>query len=64
MGKNQVRRLKMEKYTARFENGVVVVKTTEDGIRNRLDFYNWIGTNKLGKKYGKLVEITVRPWIR
>lgn len=51
------------KYTATFENGEIV-KTTEDGIRNRLDLYNWICRNQLGKKYGKLIEITCRPMPR
>ena len=48
----------MTKYTARFANGTEIVKTTKDGFKNRLDFYNWICVNRLGKKYGKLVEIT------
>lgn len=44
-------------YTARFQNGKTITKTSEE-FRSRLDFYNWIIENKLGKKYGKLIEIT------
>ena len=51
----------MTKYTARFSGGTEITKTTRDGFRNRLDFYNWICTNRLGKKYGKLLEITCSP---
>ena len=45
----------MTKFTAIFKNGEVV-KTSED-FRNRLDFVNWICDNRLGQKYGKLLEI-------
>lgn len=51
----------MTKYTARFENGKEIVKTTADGFRNRLDFYNWICLNRIGQGWGDLVEITCRP---
>lgn len=51
----------MTKFTAIFKNGEVV-KTSED-FRNRLDFYNWICVNRLGKKYGRLVEIKEQAWI-
>ena len=54
---------KTKKYIATFENGEIV-KTTEDGIRNRLDLYNYICKNRLGNKYGKLLEITCRPYIK
>lgn len=47
----------MTKYTARFESGKEIVKTSEE-FKNRLDFYNWICNERLGKKYGKLHEIT------
>lgn len=50
------------KYTATFEHGEIS-KTSEE-FKNRLDFYNWICKNQLGKKYGKLQEITCRPYIR
>ncbi|MCI6649110.1 MAG: hypothetical protein MSH24_06230 [Lachnospiraceae bacterium] len=45
----------MTKYTAIFKNGEVV-KTSEE-FASRLDFYNWVCMNRLGKKYGKLIEI-------
>ena len=54
----------MEKYTATFKSGHQVIKTTDDGIRNRLDFYNWICGNMLAKKYGKLIEITCSAFIK
>lgn len=47
----------MTKYTARFTSGKEIVKTSED-FKNRLDFYNWICENRLGKVYGKVIEIT------
>lgn len=43
-------------WRARFESGKEIVKTGED-FKNRLDFYNWICKNRLGKVYGKLIEI-------
>lgn len=46
---------KMTKYTAIFKNGEVV-KTSEE-FASRLDFYNWVCMNRLGKKYDKLIEI-------
>lgn len=48
----------MTKYTATFANGTQIVKTSADGFRNRLDFYNWICMNRLGKLYGKVKVIT------
>ena len=33
-----------------------------DGFRNRIDFYNWICENRLGKTYGKVKEITCSPY--
>lgn len=47
----------MTKYTARFESGEEITKTSKE-FKNRLDFYNWICRNRLGKIYGKLIEIT------
>lgn len=47
-------------YTARFEDGTEITKTDRDGIKNRLQMYNWICKERLGKKYGSLEEITVR----
>lgn len=49
------------KYIARFEDGTEITKTERDGFRNRLDFYNWICRNQLGKKHGKLQTIEARP---
>jgi len=45
----------MTKFTAIFKNGEVV--KTSDDFSNRLDFVNWICMNRLGRKYGKLLEI-------
>lgn len=53
----------MNKYTARFSSGTEIVKTSED-FKNRLDFYNWICANRLGKAYGKLIEITCSAYCR
>lgn len=47
----------MTKYTAIFANGFELVKTDRD-FKSRLDFYNYICENRLGKEYGKLKEIT------
>lgn len=47
----------MTKYTARFQDGHEITKTSED-FKNRLDFYNWICQNRLGKGHGGLKEIT------
>jgi hypothetical protein len=52
----------MTKFTATFKSGKQITKTTADGFRNRLDFYNWICENRLGKTYGSLMEITCRPY--
>lgn len=51
-----------EKMVARFESGKEITMITSPEMRNRLDFYNWICMNRLGKKYGKVVEITCKPW--
>ena len=53
----------MTKYTARFQSGKEIVKTSED-FKNRLDFANWICLNRLGKIYGKLIEITATAYIK
>lgn len=45
----------MTKYTATFRNGTITKTSNE--FKNRLDFYNWICLNQLGKKYGKLLKI-------
>ena len=47
----------MTKYTATFKSGKQITKTSRE-FKNRLDFYNWICKNRLGKTYGSLVEIT------
>ena len=47
----------MTKYTATFTSGKQITKTSRE-FKNRLDFYNWICINRLGKAYGSLVEIT------
>ena len=45
----------MMKYTAVFKDGEVV--RTSEQFKNRVDFMNWICKNRLGKTYGKLIEI-------
>ena len=52
----------MTKFTATFTSGRQITKTTADGFRNRIDFYNWICENRLGKTYGKVKEITCSPY--
>ena len=54
----------MTKFTATFKSGETIAKTTADGFKNRLDFYNWICENQLDKKYGTLVEITCTAYIK
>lgn len=54
----------MVKFEALFEDGTTIVKTTADGFRNRLDFFNWISAHKFQLKHGPLVEITARPTIK
>ena len=44
----------MTKFTATFTSGKQITKTTADGFKNRIDFYNWICENRLGKTYGKV----------
>lgn len=53
----------MTRYTATFKSGKQITKTSED-FGSRLEFYNWICENRLGRIYGSLVEITaqVLPW--
>ncbi len=46
----------MTKYTAIFENGTELVFTSRE-FRNRLDVYNHICMNRLGKGCGELLEI-------
>lgn len=48
-------------YTAEFANGERIAKTSKEGIESRLDFYNWICRNKIGKENGKLIEIRCTP---
>lgn len=52
----------MTKYTAIFKNGKEMVFTSEK-FKNRLDVFNYICENRLGKKYGKLVEIKCSAYI-
>lgn len=46
----------MTKYTAIFKDGTAIIKTDAE-FKTRLNFYNWICNNRLGKKYGSLIEI-------
>lgn len=47
-------------YTARFQSGKELTATSKE-YKNRLGFYNEICKQKLGRKYGSLIEITCRP---
>lgn len=47
-------------YKAIFKDGTEVTKTDRDSFRNRLDFYNWICKNRLGKRHGELLQIEER----
>jgi hypothetical protein len=53
----------MIKYIAIFKDGTEIAKTSND-FKNRLDFYNWICQNRLGRKYGKLIEIKSSIYIK
>lgn len=53
----------MTKYIAVFANGAEIVRTSANGLKNRLDFYNWIIEQGLGKKNGKVVKIICKPYI-
>lgn len=46
----------MTKYTAIFENGTVVERTSEL-FSSRSEFYNWICRMQYGKLFGGLIEI-------
>lgn len=46
-------------YTAIFADGTKLTATSRE-YKNRIDFYNDICNARLGKKYGKLIEITCR----
>lgn len=47
----------MTKFIATLKNGKQIVKTTEDGITSRIEFYNWICVNRLGE----VEKIECRP---
>ena len=47
-------------YKAIFKDGTEVTRTDRDSFRNRLDFYNWICKNRLGKRHGELLQIEIR----
>ena len=49
------------KYTARWADGYEISKTSEE-FKSRLDFYNWICRNALGKGHKGLIEITATPY--
>lgn len=48
-------------YTATFKDGTEMTFTEYEGFRNRLDVYNFICGERLGKGHGGLEEITCRP---
>jgi len=62
-GNNMTNRESYTVYTAKFADGSTIVKTSDD-FKHRLDFYNWICLNRLGKGHGGLKEITCRPMPR
>ena len=45
------------RYTAIFQSGKTMTFIESPRFRNQLDIYNYICFNRLGKKYGTLVEI-------
>lgn len=53
----------MTKYEAKFEDGFILTATSAQ-FKNRLDFYNYICINRLGKIHGYLEEITAKPYIK
>lgn len=46
-------------YTATFKSGKQIERSEKE-FKNRLDFYNWICKNRLGRIYGSLEQITCR----
>ncbi len=52
----------MTKYIARFTDGHEITATSQE-FRNRLDFYNWICKNRMGKIHGELIAIECRPML-
>lgn len=51
----------MTKYTATFKDGHTITKTSKE-VKNRLDFYNMICRQRLGKNHGDLISIEARPY--
>ena len=47
----------MTKYTVIFRSGKELAFMEGPRFRNRLDVYNYVCFNRLGKKYGPVVEI-------
>ena len=48
---------KYTKFEAIFRNETLVFTDRDPKFRNRLDVYNYICAERLGKKYGKLIRI-------
>lgn len=52
----------MTTFIARFQNGTKMQFSKDETFKNRLSVYNYICENRLGKKYGKLLEIDEKGW--
>lgn len=48
---------KYTKFEAIFRNETLVFTDRDPKFRNRLDVYNYICAERLGKKYGKFIRI-------
>mgnify|MGYP005920555855 FL=1 len=48
---------KYTKFEVIFRNETLVLTDRDPKFRNRLDVYNYICAEQLGKKYGKLIRI-------
>ena len=52
---------KMTKYTATFQDGHRIAKTSEE-VKNRVDFYNKLCRSEEAKGHGRIVSIEARPY--
>ena len=51
----------MTKYTATFQDGHRIAKTSEE-VKNRVDFYNKLCRSEEAKGHGRIVSIEARPY--
>lgn len=51
---------KYTKFEAIFRNETLVFTDRDPKFRNRLDVYNYICAERLGKKYGKFIRFRVK----